>query len=118
MASPELQMVVQMLRSRPAPANPTVAEMRAGLEQMVGLFPPSPDVRLDTVVADTVPAEWIAAGDVDERRTVLYLHGGGYVVGSINTHRDLAARVSRECGARVLLIDYRLAPEHPHPAAV
>jgi acetyl esterase/lipase len=49
---------------------------------------------------------------------VLYLHGGGYVIGSINTHRALAARLSRASRARVLVIDYRLAPEHPHPAAV
>ncbi len=51
-------------------------------------------------------------------RVILYLHGGGYVMGSINTHRELGQRLSRAAAARVLLIDYRLAPEHPHPAAV
>ena len=51
-------------------------------------------------------------------RAILYLHGGGYVIGSINTHRSLAARLSRAAKARVLVIDYRLAPEHPFPAAV
>jgi len=49
---------------------------------------------------------------------VLYLHGGGYAIGSIKTHRALAANISKAAGVRVLLIDYRLAPEHPHPAAV
>jgi monoterpene epsilon-lactone hydrolase len=49
---------------------------------------------------------------------VLYLHGGGYVIGSVNTHRDLIARVSRAAQARVLALNYRLAPEHPFPAAV
>jgi acetyl esterase/lipase len=49
---------------------------------------------------------------------VLYFHGGGYVIGSINTHRALGAGVSRAAKARVLVLDYRLAPEHPHPAAV
>src|SRR5262249_59260701 len=48
----------------------------------------------------------------------LYLDGGGYVIGSITAHRDLAGRLSRAAAARVLLIDYHLAPEHPYPAAV
>src|SRR4030095_10104977 len=58
------------------------------------------------------------APGAESGRVLLYLHGGGYVVGSINTHRDLAGRLSRAAAARVLLIDYRLAPEYPHPAAV
>ncbi len=49
---------------------------------------------------------------------VLYLHGGGYVIGSIKTHRDLMGRISRSAKARVLGLDYRLAPENPFPAAV
>ena len=68
--------------------------------------------------AGGVKAEWVSAPDADAGRAVLYLHGGGYVIGSINTHRSLAARLSRASKARVLVIDYRLAPEHPHPAAV
>jgi acetyl esterase/lipase len=65
-----------------------------------------------------VPAAWVVAPGAETGRVLLYLHGGGYVVGSINTHRDLAGRLSRAAAARVLLIDYRLAPEYPHPAAV
>jgi len=49
---------------------------------------------------------------------IFYLHGGGYVIGSINTHREMVARLSRASAARALAIDYRLAPEHPFPAAV
>ena len=51
-------------------------------------------------------------------KVVFFLHGGGYASGSINTHRELASRISRAAGARAFLIDYRLAPEHPHPAAL
>jgi epsilon-lactone hydrolase len=65
-----------------------------------------------------VPAEWVTAPGCDPMRAVLYLHGGGYVIGSINTHRRLAYDISAASGARVLVIDYRLAPEHPFPAAV
>jgi monoterpene epsilon-lactone hydrolase len=65
-----------------------------------------------------IPAEWVVAPDADAQCVILYLHGGGYVVGSIATHRGLAGRLSHAAAARVLLIDYRLAPEHPFPAAV
>jgi acetyl esterase/lipase len=54
---------------------------------------------------------------VDER-VIYYLHGGGYVMGSINTHREMISRLSRAARARALAIDYRLAPENPFPAAV
>jgi epsilon-lactone hydrolase len=119
MASDELQQIIQMFRSRPAPATPpTLAEQRAGMEAMVGAMPLPPDVMVTVVDAGGVPAEWVVAPGADANRAVLYLHGGGYVIGSINTHRELAARLSRSAGLRVLVIDYRLAPEHPFPAAV
>jgi len=65
-----------------------------------------------------VPAEWITAPGAAADRVLLYLHGGGYVMGSINTHREMVSRLSRAAGARALLLEYRLAPEHPFPAAV
>ena len=78
----------------------------------------APDAKCEKVDAGGVPAEWVAAPGFDAERAVLYLHGGGYAIGSINTHRRMAYDISAACGARVLLIDYRLAPEHPFPAAV
>ncbi len=117
MPSPELDLVVQMLRSQPPVVGGDVAERRAGLERMTAAPLPA-DVSSEPVSADGVPAEWVVAEGADPGRALLYLHGGGYVIGSIATHRDLAARLSRATGARVLVVDYRLAPEHPHPAAV
>lgn len=64
------------------------------------------------------PAERIEAPDADATRAVLYLHGGGYTVGSAVTHRALAAHLAAAAGAPVYLLDYRLAPEHPYPAAL
>ena len=61
---------------------------------------------------------WISAPGAAADRAVLYLHGGGYIMGSLNTHRDLMGRISRAAQARVLGLDYRLAPEHRFPAAV
>jgi acetyl esterase/lipase len=73
---------------------------------------------VQVVDAGGVPAEWVAVEGAEHEAVVLYLHGGGYCIGSLNTHRGMAARVAGACGARVLNVDYRLAPEHPHPAAV
>jgi acetyl esterase/lipase len=119
MPSPELQMVIDLLRATPpVPRDAAWVEQRAALENLTTLVPPPAAVRCTPVDADGVPGEWVAADGVREDRAVLYLHGGGYCIGSITTHRQLAADVSRAAGARVLLIDYRLAPEHPFPAAL
>ncbi len=119
MASPELQLVLQLLTGNPLAGERPPDEMRAGLEAMAGTFALEPDVVVEPVtVADGIRAESIATPEVSCDHVVLYLHGGGYVVGSLDTHRDLAARLGRAAGARVVAIDYRLAPEHPHPAAV
>jgi acetyl esterase/lipase len=88
--------------------------MEAGLTQ----FPLAEDVRCEPVDAGGVPAEWIITPQSVQERVICYLHGGGYMMGSIKTHREMVSRLSREARARVLLIDYRLAPENPFPAAV
>jgi acetyl esterase/lipase len=121
MASPELQKIVDLLQSRPAPEGdlePNLEEFRKGFEALAAFFPPAPDVRSETVEAGGVSADWIETPGADASRALLYLHGGGYVIGSVDTHRDLASRIARAAGVRALSVDYRLAPENPHPAAV
>ena len=118
MSLQQLDSLIQMLKAGPQLDSPSVEQTRAGFEQMANFLPPEPDIKHDPVKAGSVPAEWVSAPNADASRVVLYLHGGGYVIGSINTHRGLAGRISRAAQARVLLIDYRLAPEHPFPAAV
>jgi acetyl esterase/lipase len=76
------------------------------------------DVAVQTVTIADRPAEWLRAAGAESPHVLLYLHGGGYVMGSPNTHRALAGELSRAARARVLLPDYRLAPEAPFPAAV
>ena len=68
--------------------------------------------------AGGVPAEWLDGPGARADRVVLYLHGGGYVLGGVGSHRDMIARLSAASGARALGLNYRLAPEHPFPAAV
>jgi acetyl esterase/lipase len=117
-ASEQLMNVIAALRAQPVVDEPTVEDMRAGIEAFIGVVPLPEDVTFEPIDVDGVPAEWVAAPNAAADKALLYLHGGGYAIGSIRTHRNLAANVSRATGTRVLLIDYRLAPEHPHPAAV
>jgi phosphinothricin tripeptide acetyl hydrolase len=96
----------------------SVAELRAQYERAEKAFPTPRDLTVEHVMAPTVAAEWLAPPGARPDAAVLYLHGGGYVIGSPRSHRHLAAAIGRAAGTRVLLPDYRLAPEHPFPAAV
>ena len=118
MSQQQLDTLIQMFKSQPILQSPTIEQQRAGFEQMASMLPVEADIKCQPVTANGVKSEWVSAPDADPGRAILYLHGGGYVIGSINTHRSLAGRLSRAAKARVLVIDYRLAPEHPHPAAV
>lgn len=95
-----------------------VARERADVEAMAGMFKPLGPIDCQPVVANGVPAEWIVPAEVQPGRSILYLHGGSFNSGSIASHRALAGNVALACKARALLIDYRLAPEHPFPAAI
>ncbi|MGH7906607.1 MAG: alpha/beta hydrolase, partial [Candidatus Binataceae bacterium] len=120
MASPELKRVLERYRKLNEQASQAKSpeEVRAALDGAFGEFPSSDQVKCEPVTAGGVKAEWIASPDAAAERAILYLHGGGYAAGSIRTHRELAARLSQASAARCLVIDYRLAPEHPFPAAV
>jgi len=99
-------------------ANPSLEEQRAMYDGLGAIFPTPGDVVLERLVAAGVPAEWSDPPGAAPDRAILYLHGGGYVIGSIASHRHLVAALARASGARALSLDYRLAPEHPFPAAV
>jgi acetyl esterase/lipase len=117
-ASEELVNVIAALRARPVADGVTVEEMRSSIEELLGVVPLPSGTVCEPVDVDGVPGEWVTAPGANPDNVVLYLHGGGYAIGSIATHRGLAANISKAAGVRVLVIDYRLAPEHPHPAAV
>jgi monoterpene epsilon-lactone hydrolase len=120
MASAELQDLLEMFAERAianAEETPTLEERRAGSELMGARFQNLDGVTTEAVNADGVPAEWVLAEGAGNG-AILYLHGGGYVTGSVISHRGMAANLSRASGCRVLTVDYRLAPEHKHPAQV
>jgi monoterpene epsilon-lactone hydrolase len=116
MASEQLNKVIERIKSQPQNPSASMEQRRAGMERISERVPA--DVICEQVNARGVHAEWIAAPGAEKDRVILYLHGGGYVVGSINTHRAMVSRIARASNARALAIDYRLAPEHPFPAAV
>jgi acetyl esterase/lipase len=118
MASQQLETVIQTLRSMLENQPASIEEFRTTFENMASSMRVAEDVRCEPVNAGGVPAEWIVAPGAADDRVVLYLHGGGYVIGSVNTHRDMISRLSRAAGARALALNYRLAPENPFPAAV
>ncbi len=97
---------------------PTLAELRAGFTPAGVPHPVPGDVRVEEVSAGGVPAHWLTAPGADAGRVLLFLHGGGYQLGSLRSDGELAARLGRASGMRVLFPEYRLAPEHPFPAAV
>ncbi len=92
--------------------------MRKGWDGLFSDVPYTVGAKAERVEAGGVDAEWIDAPGAAPDRVVMYLHGGGYVMGSVDSHRDMCERFSREAAARVLALDYRLAPEHPFPAAL
>lgn len=75
-------------------------------------------VRRESVSADGVRAEWLIPPDSSEGHVLLYLHGGSFVLGLTSLHLEMVAHLARKLGARALLVDYRLGPEHPFPAAL
>src|SRR5690242_16881635 len=114
MASEQFKAVVGALRANGLPNDVEVDELRALMESWTAGAAPPEGVTVEGVDAGGVPAEWVRADDARSDAALLYLHGGGYCIGSPNTHRNLVAQLSRRMRVPVLLIDYRLAPEHPH----
>ena len=118
MADRGIDVVRAHLAKLPPTDSLTTAERRAQYERAEKVFPIPPDVKVERVSAPAVPAEWLRPPAAVAGRVVLYLHGGGYVIGSPRSHRHLAAAIAIAGAASALLLDYRLAPEHPFPAAV
>jgi monoterpene epsilon-lactone hydrolase len=116
MADPEIVKLRAVIAARPRATE--IAQMRLDSDARGKAFGLADDVTVQPVSANGVKAEWTSTPDADPANAILYLHGGGYVICSLDSHRHLAAEVGRASGARTLAIDYRLAPEHPFPAPI
>ena len=115
MSGQEIADIRALLSSRPRPVG--WDERRARIEEVGAVWPVADDVSLTPVDVDGLAAEWSEAPGADRESALLYFHGGGYCSGSIVSHRRLVTEAGRAAGLRTLAVGYRLAPEHPFPAA-
>jgi epsilon-lactone hydrolase len=117
MPDQDLIELLKMIAANPLPTD--LDALRLAVDSDAERFPLDPDIRVErTLVASGVPGEWTWTAAADSTRAVLYLHGGGYMFGSILSHRHLVAEIGRLSDSRTLAIDYRRSPENPFPAAV
>jgi epsilon-lactone hydrolase len=98
--------------------NGSIPELRGRIDKAIRLAKPPRETKIVPVDARGVPAEWEIPTGVPGDRAILYIHGGAWVICSPATPRNMVSQLAREAGMRVLSIDYRLAPEHPFPAAL
>jgi monoterpene epsilon-lactone hydrolase len=106
------------LRRSPIPVGSSISEQRRLLRERASARPAPADVTVTPADLGGVPAAGITIDGIEHRHVVLYFHGGVYVLGDAFQSADLASQIGRRAQARVISLDYRLAPEHPYPAAV
>lgn len=95
-----------------------IADQRSAMDAAADGAPAPDGIAIEPSTLGGRPVEWLCPEGVDRQSVVLYLHGGGYCSGSLNSHRGLAGRIALASGCAVVSLDYRLAPEHPLPAAL
>jgi monoterpene epsilon-lactone hydrolase len=112
-----LQAAMAAFAAAPDAPRPSWPERRMGIDAMGASVPPPASCAVEAMTLGGVAAEKIAPSNAAADRTLFYLHGGGYCVGGCDSHRTLVARMAEAAQATAFVIDYRLAPEHPFPAA-
>ncbi len=99
-------------------AGETIVERRARLDKAARFLKTPPGVTIRPEDASGVPAEWTIPPGAPDDSALLYIHGGAWTIGSPRTHRAMVSQIALAAGVKALSIDYRLAPEHPFPAAL
>ncbi len=122
MSAQQLQAILQMAAQNPPPQRGSPAQLRAWFDASNSQMPPAPglsiqSLRISDAAGGTLMAELLSTPQADPRRLVIYYHAGGFVCGSLASHRALCSYLAQFSGAQVLNVAYRLAPEHPAPAA-
>lgn len=117
MSKQQLDELNALIRARPH-FTAGIADRRAGWEKLAGRFPAAPDVTFDVIDCNGVPGLKVTPPNAQSPRSILYIHGGGFVLGSSHTYREFTGRLGRAACATSIVPDYRLAPEHPFPAGL
>ncbi|WP_329483788.1 alpha/beta hydrolase [Kribbella sp. NBC_01484] len=118
MSTEQRQNLEVMLRQSAFPTDIDLNEQRRLLRELLSAQPLPADVTVTAATLGGVPTAEITIDGVEPRHVVLYFHGGVYALGDAFLSADLASQVGRRTRAKVISVDYRLAPEHPYPAAV
>lgn len=114
-----LDLVLRLLTARPLDPKADPRIIRRKLDRLAIRFAgTTPGIDVRKIDIEGLPAEWLIPDASGQNGTLLYLHGGGYIVCSPDTHRPMVATLARNANMRALVIDYRLAPEHPFPAGL
>jgi epsilon-lactone hydrolase len=116
MTQSEIDAVRALLTAKPRPVG--WAERRQRLDEVGSVWPVADDVQLTAVDLGGIEGEWSIVSGSNGDRVLLFFHGGGYCSGSIRSHRRMVTEAGRAAGMRTLAVGYRLAPEHPFPAAL
>ena len=118
MSTEQRESLDAILRQAAFPADADVNEQRRALRELLSAQPLPTEVTVTAAELGGVPTAEITVDGIEPRHVVLYLHAGVYVMGDASLTADLASQVGRRTKAKVISVDYRLAPEHPYPAAV
>jgi acetyl esterase/lipase len=111
----DIDAIRALLTAKPRPVG--WHDRRERIDEIGSIWPVADDVKLEEVDLGGVSAEWSIVSGSDASRVLMYFHGGGYCSGSIVSHRRMVTEAGRAARMRTLAVDYRLAPEHPYPAA-
>ncbi len=118
MIDPKTKKFYQTLLAQAPKGDLSIAQVRIGLEKLMADFPAAADVHFAPLSIGKLSAAWVHAPGCSRDRVILFFHGGGYISGSFHSHQDLIGRLAKATGCDILAVDYRLAPEHPFPAAL
>lgn len=119
MSAQELEVINQLLRAGPKDiAADDWPRLRANMEEQLAAFPLPSGIERKEVKVGGLAAEWSFSAHAASDTALLYLHGGGYCIGSVRTHRPLTSEIAKSFAGRVLSPEYRLAPEHKFPTAI
>ncbi|MCP3873667.1 MAG: alpha/beta hydrolase [Desulfobacteraceae bacterium] len=113
--SHRLSAIIKHIKSTPDFESTGIVQYRNLLEKGADSLKLDKSVKVESIQINAIDAQWLMPSQHNEKRIILYTHGGGYIAGSINSHKDLASRIAIASAAKVLIFNYRLAPEHPFP---
>ena len=110
--------IFKQLKSRPGFESIGIENYRKLLEKSALAFQPDKSIKTESFFINNIEAQWLRPLHHNKKQIIMYIHGGGYIAGSIKSHQDLVSRIANACKAKILIFNYRLAPEHPFPAGL